>query len=432
MIPGRRVALLLKFAAFGCGLLLIWSWGVSGVRHLSANLVASYLLIWCAVFAISPAPRRELGFSLLATTIAIGICVLVLESLSWVRVVDYRNLLAAQHKLPWLTAGNRYDEELLYLREPGLVRKRVEHRGNIADSWCLPGKASPLIVDLAYDDHGFRNPVTLSRADIAFIGDSYVEAVQTVLESTLPQLVARSTGLTVANLGLSGYGPQQELAVLERYALPLDPEVIVWAFYEGNDLVDLQMYDKLRPKLGTELPTEPGLIDRSFSKNLLDALYQRLKSCEPSPKAQVHSGIFRDGDQRQTTHYFNSLGGPLSAAEMNALTRFESILARAHEQAAASGARLILLFVPTKFRVYHDLVRFPENSPGARAEPNDLPQRLTALASHLSPPLEFLNLTDAFRSAAALGEHVYLADDSHWTPTGHRIAATALEDLLAY
>jgi hypothetical protein len=432
MIPGRRAARLLKYAAFGCGLLLIWSWGVAGVRHLAANLVASYLLIWCAVFAISSAPRRELASSLLVTTIAIAICVLVLESLSWVRVVDYRNLLAAQHKFPWLTAGNRYDEELLYLREPGLVRKRVRLRGNIADSWCLPGKGSPLIVDLAYDDHGFRNPATLSRADIAFIGDSYIEAVQTPLESTLPQRVASSTGLTVANLGLSGYGPQQELAVLERYALPLEPGVIVWAFYEGNDLADLQVYDELRPKIGNELPTAPRLIDRTFSKNLLSALYLRLKSCEPSPKAQVQAGIFRDGDRRETTHYFNSLGGPLSAAEMNALTRFESIFARAHEQAVARGVRLILLFVPTKFRVYHDLVRFPEDSPGTRAEPNDLPQRLAALASHHSPPLEILDLTDAFRSAAALGEHVYLADDSHWTPTGHRIAAAALEDLLAH
>jgi hypothetical protein len=144
----------------------------------------------------------------------------------------------------------------------------------------------------------------------------------------------------------------------------------------------------------------------------------------------MQSGIFRDRDRRQTTLYFDGLGRPLSAAEMNALTRFESIFARAHEQAAASGIRLILLFVPTKFRVYHDLVQFPEDSPGTRAEPNDLPQRLAALASQLSPPLEFLDLTDAFRSAAALGEHVYLADDSHWTPAGHRIAATALEDLL--
>lgn len=423
--------MLLKFAAFGCGLLLIWSWGITSLRHLVTNLVASYLLIWWAVFALSPSPRRELRSSLLVTTAAIVLCVLVLESLALVRIVDYRNLLGAQHKLPWLIAGNRYDAELLYRREPRLAINRVQRRGNIAESWCLPGKDSPLIVDLAYDDHGFRNPTTHSRADVAFIGDSYIEAVQTPLGSTLPQLVARSTGLTVANLGLSGYGPQQELAVFERYALPLEPEVIVWAFYEGNDLADLQKYDQMRPQLGSEVPTEPGLIDRTFSKNLLDALYLRLKSCEPSPKAQTQSGIFTDRDRRQTTIYFDGLGRPLGAAELDALTRFEAIFERAHEQAAARGVRLILLFVPTKFRVYHDLVRFPEESPGMRAEPNDLPQRLTALASYLSPPLEFLDLTDAFRSAAALGEHVYLADDSHWTPSGHRIAATALEGLLA-
>ncbi|MDP9198704.1 MAG: GDSL-type esterase/lipase family protein, partial [Pseudomonadota bacterium] len=295
----------------------------------------------------------------------------------------------------------------------------------------LPPQASPLIVDLSYDDHGFRNPATHSRAHVAFIGDSYIEAVQTALGSTLPQLVASSTGLTVANLGLSGYGPQQELVVLERYALPLEPKVIVWAFYEGNDLADLQRYDELRPKLGSDVPTAPDLIDRTLSKNLLDTLYMRFKSCEPSPKAQAQSGVFRDRDQRQTTLYFEGLSRPLSNAELDAFMRFASIIGRAQEQAVASGARLILLFVPTKFRVYRDLVQFPENSTGTHAELNDLPERLAALAAQLSPPLEFFNLVDPFRSAAALGELVYLADDSHWTPTGHRIAATALEDLLA-
>ena len=54
--------------------------------------------------------------------------------------------------------------------------------------------------------------------------------------------LAKLTQKTVANLGQSGYGSQQELVVLKRYALPLHPESVVRVFYEGNDLRDAARY----------------------------------------------------------------------------------------------------------------------------------------------------------------------------------------------
>ena len=426
----HQAVLLLKSAAFGCGLVLIWFWGVAGVRHLAANVLASYLLLWGAGFALSTAPRAQLKASFLMTTLSLALTVFILEGLALVQLVDYRKILGAQHKFAWLSAGNRYDEELLFKRDPGLVLERVRYRGNIAEKWCLPAEGPPLTVELSYDDHGFRNAETLSRADLAMIGDSYIEAVQTAWESTLPRLLAAATGWTVANLGISGYGPQQELAVLERYALPLDPKVIVWAFYEGNDLANLLEYEELRSRIGSDLPSAPSLFDRSLSKNLLNTLYRRLKSCEPSPKAQAHSGTFRGPDDRDVRLYFVDRSDSMSPWEQIALARFESILTLAQQKAAARGVRLILLFVPTKLRVFREYVRFPDDSVYLRWTPNDLPARLEAMASKLSPPIEFLDLTWAFRSATAQGELVYLANDSHWTPEGHRIAAAALADLL--
>ena len=41
----------------------------------------------------------------------------------------------------------------------------------------------------------------------------------------------KPSAASVANLGISGYGPEQELVVLKRYALDLQPKTIVWVFW---------------------------------------------------------------------------------------------------------------------------------------------------------------------------------------------------------
>jgi hypothetical protein len=425
-----RFADILKCAAFGCALVLIWFWGVTSVRHLAANLLASYLLLWGAGLALSRASRAELRASFFVTTLSLALIVVVLEGLGVAQLVDYRKLLGAQHRFSWLSAGNRYDEELLFLREPGLVLKQVRYRRDMTEKWCLPGEGPPLTIDLTYDDRGFRNAETLSHADVAVIGDSFIEAVQTPSEFTLPRVLAALTGWTVANLGISGYGPQQELVVLERYALPLDPKVIVWAFYEGNDLGGVLRYEELRSRIGSDLPSVPNLVDRSFSKNLLHALYRRFESCRSTERGQLDSGLFHGTDGRAVRLYVTNSSDKLSPEEQISLAYLESVLARAQEKTSARGVRLILVFVPEKLRVYRDYVRFPDDSAALKWGSNDLPERLEEMAAKLTPPAEFLDLTGVFRSAAARGELVYIPDDSHWTPEGHRVAAAALADLL--
>ena len=59
-------------------------------------------------------------------------------------------------------------------------------------------------------------------------------------------VLSRLQGKVVANLGQYGYGPQQEFAVLQRYALPLEPRTVIWMFFEGNDLSDAADYRELQ------------------------------------------------------------------------------------------------------------------------------------------------------------------------------------------
>jgi hypothetical protein len=120
----------------------------------------------------------------------------------------------------------------------------------------------------------------------------------------------------------------------------------------------------------------------------------------------------------------------LDGRQLDALARFDSILRRAHELTSGRGVRLVLMYIPTKFRVYRDHMVWPELSIPAHWAGNDLPQRVEAMVGAISPAMGFFDLTPAFRAAAARGEMVYLAQDTHWTPDGHRVAATALASYL--
>ena len=48
------------------------------------------------------------------------------------------------------------------------------------------------------------------------------------------------------NLGKSGYGPFQYLEVLKRFGLKYKPRYALFAFYEGNDILDIRNYRRWR------------------------------------------------------------------------------------------------------------------------------------------------------------------------------------------
>ena len=260
-----------------------------------------------------------------------------------------------------------------------------------------------------------------------------MEAIRIPHEETLSQQVARLSGAPVANLALGGYGPQQQVAVLRRFALPLDPEVIVWAFYEGNDLKDIEETEQAAEQPWTGRPnTSPTARDRSFAKNALHMVYRLIDRCKPWPGAQRYVGEFRAADGLELQMYFIDAPAPLEAPELAALRRLREILARAHELAAQSGARLVILYVPTKYRVYGSFLDLPVSSELLEWSLSDLPVRLETLLREVSPEIGFVDLTLPFVSAAARGRVLYRTDDTHWTPEAHRLAAETLWTFLSH
>jgi hypothetical protein len=241
--------------------------------------------------------------------------------------------------------------------------------------------------------------------------------------------LARRETKVVANLGQYGYGPLEELAVLKRYALPLHPRTVLWMFYEGNDLKDVIHYRKVTT--GTHKP--PGywtkFRERSFTSNALAQIYFRVRPAL-RPSGIKHSGVMQTSDGQKLTVYFLYSSSTFSNDDLGALDDTTRTIATASKLCEAEGVRLIFVFIPTKFRVYHSFCQFPRESDCSEWVLNDLPERLKKAVEAISPQIGYLDLTPNLVDAAGKGTAPYYLDDDHWTPEGQDIAAEATNNYL--
>lgn len=428
-LTGISAAVALVFGL--CGHFLLKITGASDVQQLAADAVFLYFLAWGLYALLADAPREELQKRFLLMTAAIGVVFVLFEAPAWLRLVNYALVFSDQESTFWATRGYVVDGELGWIPKPYHRMRGQYTRGEVAHYVCAPpGELREY--DLRYDHNGFRNDTDLRTADIVLIGDSYVESPMSQ-DSALMSTVLRSLEQTpVANLGMSGYGPQQELAVLKRYALPLHPKVIVWVFFEGNDLENAQSYDGTVRAFARYNPSDPPWWQRSFSRNSLSALARVWRGCVPDQLVQKRFGTILDADGRRWPIYFVSVGRPLSSRELDALEKTRAALAEAYELSRKQGVRFVVAFAPTAYRTYAGLSTLVETSEEVKkAAPNDLPRRMRGILAGISSDIQFVDLTPAFRSEAEKGTLLFIPDDIHWAPAGHRLVAETLHNALA-
>ncbi len=406
-----------------------------GPDHLIALLILGYLAGWGPYLMLSRRSPAGKSVRLAACTASILLGFLLIEAPAIVRVVDYRSVFHTPTP-PWKRSGNLPDDALLYVREPN-QRLRAWFQG--ADLHRLEGVSASRVYhcETRLDGRGFRNADDLESARIVIVGDSFVEGLQAADDELISAQLAKALDAPTANLGRTGYGPQQELEVLRRHGLPLGPRTCVWAFYEGNDLQDVETYEADRERVRLLRPESPARawFGRSFLRNGASFLV-RQGDREPTIPARRRAGEFRNAAGRSTEVYF-SCGVHEGEAEQvagrcdsPALQRFQAIVAEAHALCREKGVDLVVAFVPSKFRVYRDLCRFDLDSPCLGWPVDALPEAVETAVRSVGDEVGFLDLTPALHARAAEGELVYLADDTHWSARGHLAAALALADFL--
>jgi len=95
---------------------------------------------------------------------------------------------------------------------------------------------------------------------VAVLGDSFTEAIHVPVEQTFWSKLERKLGnceavkgrknVEVINFGVQGYGTAQELVMLRKKVWDYNPDIVVLAFFTGNDIINNSPkleYDLYRP-----------------------------------------------------------------------------------------------------------------------------------------------------------------------------------------
>jgi hypothetical protein len=316
-------------------------------------------------------------------------------------------------------------------------------------------------------EHSLRPPPNTLR--IAVLGDSFAEAMQVnreeafwaVMEQDLrgcDRLGGRQ--VEVINFGQAGFGTAQELLAWRHRARKYSPDIVLLAFFTGNDVADnapalMQFpYNPYFSFKGDELVLNDRQTRERWEKaqkgkswggrfkqwredhfrisQLLREGHKAFKTWWAQPRRHGQAAAAPQGSEAGIPD--SIYRPPASEAWQEAWKVTEGVLLKIRDEVAARGARLFVVVLTNGPQVH------PE--PAVRAEfakslgVSDLlypDQRLEKFAQRQGIPI--LLLAPAFQEQAARRNiffHGFQGNlgGGHWNQAGHRLAGTMLAEWL--
>lgn len=220
------------------------------------------LLLWGAgaavLFAVPLALGRETRTNLMLSLVMVALMLFVFNAFLVLRGPAYEGLVRAAEAERAKTPGYDTRSPFQFSKDEtdagrptvpyltGRIARRVAKdeevmplMGVASATTALCNEHGPYLKYYA-DEYGFRNPPGLhDQADVIVLGDSFAHGECVPVGDSSVE-VLRKSGHDVVSLGVTGVGPLVELAVLREYGLRLQPKVVVWYFFEENDLEDLR------------------------------------------------------------------------------------------------------------------------------------------------------------------------------------------------
>lgn len=309
-------------------------------------------------------------------------------------------------------------------------------------------------VEIPSDSLGFPNPSERERADLVLIGDSFAVAMGAVRPRGLQALLADKTGLSIFNAGIAGVGPVQERWLVENAALARKPRAVLWFFFSGND-VTASWEPLLHRREGRATWAQAHGERRSPFLLLPDLVLESLRrstgarSSAPLPGFELELPGGRAQPLWFHPDHLRQLGWSRSEWESNPVWKaVQDELRAAREACASGGARLLLVYLPSKEETHLARVEpDPElalrtagalGSPAPAESPAAFLEHLLANRHALeelvrqfcqAEAIPFLSATGALEELAERGELGYLVTDTHWTSVGQE---ALLEPLLEF
>jgi len=399
-------------------------------------LLITYGFLWSWAIGVSRQPRLTL-FRGIAWTITLWGLILCLELPATFKFVHwglvFEQLSGEPQNYLW---AYQPDKELEFRRRPndhweGYLSSDIEF------GWLMPrSRAEPL--SFTYDKWGYRNTVDLDHAEVALIGDSYVEGWYVSDTETIAQRLQTRLSQPVVNLGVAGYGTMQEWLVLQKDAIRFHPGVVIFFFFEGNDLYDDNRFENsLLAETSNLLEnnSDPqgfawsqGWQQGAFTYNVLRRLRRVSHPVLPNNSPYVGQ-LTMPGQDGQTLYFADYASKPWTDFEAGRWKKTRDTLAQVAEYSKAQGIHVLFTFIPIKFRVYQPFVTFDLASPCRTWGVWPIAEMFSEFCQ--SADVSCLNLTGLFQEAVRAGGMPYSPVDSHWSPEGHALVGDFLFSELA-
>ena len=275
------------------------------------------------------------------------------------------------------------------------------------------------------DEHGFRNSKAWpDKAEVVIVGDSMAYGYGVEQRDAWPTLVDEALpGIHVVTLAMPGAVPQQYTRYFEKFGAALQPKVLIYTVFAGNDIVEAETFDRWlaagspdnyavwRFFEGMVPSMRSSILESSYLMLVLSSVRKSLRSEFPSTDVSLPNG----GRLRLAPNLYS-----------DALRRdhpgdpgFDSVVravAEARDRAQALGCQIVVMFVPTKENVYP--------SPDGAPFPSLIGPLKEAVAGQ--PGMEVIDLTDSLRSLAATGAQLYFRVDGHPNVAGNRAIAAVV------
>ena len=320
----------------------------------------------------------------------------------------------------------------------------TSHSGDLYQNTCLSPahieSIEPYRVAYTRDRQGFRNSEPWpDDVELVIVGDSFTAA------ESVKRPYWDGIAESMLVFGLPGSGTLEQKLLLEAFGSPRQPEIVVLAYFGGNDLRDNERFAKLQQAgltFADETHQNKTPLDYLASFHL--ALFLR-DSILAASDGDCHYPQAALTEPPASVVFFDKLipvlalsESALRASEMYQFTQAAIIEMSATVQ--SSGAAFVLMYIPQKAELYWEFLgretrqfildRLEEPISADQVDANLTVQRRVLASLAAEHGFVFLDLSPSLADAVQQGQSPYFFADTHWNQTGHDIAKAALLKIL--
>ncbi len=288
------------------------------------------------------------------------------------------------------------------------------------------------------DEFGFDNPPGSfdEPSDLLLIGDSYLQGYCVAEDRRIPAIL-RGEGFSVINTGQAGNDPTLELATLREYGPRARAKIVLWFYFEKNDL-------PFGSKLGWSSPESLGssilkkyVDDSEFSQRLIerqsevDAAVRRAQAITEHERGHVDRTLPEWVHVARLIHLRTRIRGLWAGRRVNRqdLEPFDRILTRAQEVARGMGAKLYFVYLPAAESLLElagptSIIHRPGSALSGTRSPAQSPfQREEVIALVRERGVPIIDLLPEFEHHPDPASLFPFGGDGHYVAEGHRLVA---------